>query len=144
MKKLSFFISLGVLLSGCTSKQEICRQLGAGMISDYEAYEKLGRPKLKNIGGFDEETWKFCEVRNARLSRRLVAARPAHWPWLRRAYQAFLLVEVSESRLPGPGSGGYRIKQCFLLSQIVTKMSLLKSDLAYMVPRGSINRLMIS
>ncbi len=56
MKKLSFLILLGVLLSGCTSKQEICRQLGAGMISDYEAYEKLGRPKLKNIGGFDEET----------------------------------------------------------------------------------------
>ncbi len=56
MSKLSFLILLGVLLSGCTSKQEICRQLGAGMISDYEAYEKLGRPKLKNIGGYDEET----------------------------------------------------------------------------------------
>ena len=54
-KKLSFLLAFGLLLSGCTSKQEVCRQLGAGMISDYEAYEKLGRPKLKNVGGFNEK-----------------------------------------------------------------------------------------
>ena len=56
MKKLSIFLTLGLLLSGCTSKQEICRQLGAGMISDSEAYRRLGKPKLNNIRGFDEQT----------------------------------------------------------------------------------------
>ena len=47
MKKFSLFLALGVLLSGCTSKQEVCRQLGAGMISDSQAYKKLGKPNLK-------------------------------------------------------------------------------------------------
>ena len=55
MKKFSLFLALGVLLSGCTSKQEVCRQLGAGMISDSQAYKKLGKPKLKNLRGFNEE-----------------------------------------------------------------------------------------
>ena len=55
MKKFSLFLALGVLLSGCASKQEVCRQLGAGMISDWEAYKKLGKPKLKNLRGYNEE-----------------------------------------------------------------------------------------
>ena len=55
-RKLSFLLALGLLLSGCTSKQEVCRQLGAGMISDDEAYEKLGKPKLGSLRGMDDET----------------------------------------------------------------------------------------
>ena len=54
-QKLSFLLAFGLLLSGCTSKQEICRQLSAGTISDYEAYEKLGKPKMKNLRGMDEK-----------------------------------------------------------------------------------------
>tara|TARA_Y100000589_G_scaffold284000_1_gene282572 strand:+ start:398 stop:595 length:198 start_codon:yes stop_codon:yes gene_type:complete len=41
MSKLSFLILLGVFLSGCASKQEICSQLSAGNITLEEAYEKF-------------------------------------------------------------------------------------------------------